>query len=105
MSSNRETRELYAHLTVPTDDQLARDIVKIVADALDDVRREPKLWSDSERNLRTGLRCGLAVRCRECVCTDAEVRSRKARHRVLEHSQMGGAARRYGCDMDPLSEG
>ena len=46
MSSNRETRELYAHLTVPTDDQLARDVVKIVADALDDVRREPKLWSD-----------------------------------------------------------
>ena len=49
MWSNRETRELYAHLAVPTDHQLATDIIKIVADALDDVRGEPKLWSDFER--------------------------------------------------------
>ena len=59
MSSNRETRELYAHLTVATDDQLARDIVKIVADALDDVRREPKLWSDFERQAVSTLAISL----------------------------------------------
>ena len=49
MWSNRETRELFAHLAVPTDHEMARDVIKLVADALDDVRREPALWSDFER--------------------------------------------------------
>jgi hypothetical protein len=49
MWSNRETRELYAHLALPTEVWLAKDVLKLVADALDDVRSEPELWGDFER--------------------------------------------------------
>ena len=50
MWSNRETRELYAHLAVPSDHELATSVIKLVADALDDVRSEPELWGDFERH-------------------------------------------------------
>jgi hypothetical protein len=50
MWSNRETRELYAHLAVPSDRELATSVIKLVADALDDVRSEPELWGDFERH-------------------------------------------------------
>ena len=55
MWANRETRELYSHLS-----KGAIDVGKIVSDALDDVNGEPALWSDYERQairtLATNLR-------------------------------------------------
>ena len=55
MWSNRETRMLYEHLSRPN-----TFVVKLVGDALDDVRSEPDLWSDFERQavraLATSLR-------------------------------------------------
>jgi hypothetical protein len=45
MWSNRETSELYEHLSVP-----AHSFVeKIITDAIDDVNSKPELWSDFER--------------------------------------------------------
>jgi hypothetical protein len=46
MLSNRETTTLYRHLSAqPMDPQ----IIKLIEDALDDVRSEPDLWSDFKR--------------------------------------------------------
>ena len=45
MWANRETRELYAHVGI--NDTV--DVSKLVFDALDDVRRDPELWADFER--------------------------------------------------------
>jgi hypothetical protein len=45
MWANRETRELYVH--VGAND--AADADKLVAEALDDVRSDPQLWADFER--------------------------------------------------------
>ena len=57
MLSNRETTALYKHLSAsPMNPQ----ITKLIEDALDDVRSEPDLWSDFERQavraLATSLR-------------------------------------------------
>ena len=46
MLSNRETTALYKHLSAHPMDL---EIAKLIADALDDVRSEPDLWSDFER--------------------------------------------------------
>ena len=60
MLSNRETTALYKHLSAsPMNPQ----ITKLIVDALDDVRSEPDLWSDFERQavraLATSLRATL----------------------------------------------
>jgi hypothetical protein len=45
MWSNRETSELYEHLSVPANSF----IEKIVSDAIDDMNSKPELWSDYAR--------------------------------------------------------
>jgi len=56
MWSNRETSELYEHLSVPAN----TFVEKIVSDAIDNMNSRPELWSDYERQairvLATNLR-------------------------------------------------
>jgi hypothetical protein len=52
---NRETRELYAHLAVPTDVSVAKDILKLVADAVDFERQAVRTLSATLRAHVEGL--------------------------------------------------
>ena len=92
MWSNRETRGLYAHLAVPTDNELATGILKLVANALDDVRREPELWSDFERQaVRTPNRAQGARR--------RPIRGLLLRHRGEAYTRDGAHVLRRGLTL------
>ena len=58
MWANRETKELYVHVAVND----AVDVDRLVCDALDDVRGDPQLWDDFERQAVRTLAANLRAR-------------------------------------------